>query len=201
MAASPLASSSRSAMVRFSVRNCSLYFSCSAVAPANESSRASCFSAESSDWWSCGPWRSTRPSPSSFSTLSVVGLPLMNCRLVPLVENTRFRINCPSSHGSTPCSSSHALSGFNSRAANTASTVQLSAPERMSDLSARSPSTSLSAPTMMLFPEPVSPVTAMKPGPSSHSSSSTRARLRIRSETSMGRVTKRSARFVQERGG
>ena len=46
----------------------------------------------------------------------------------------------------------------------TASTVHCSAPVRMSDLSARSPSKSCSAPMMIDLPAPVSPVTAVKPG-------------------------------------
>ena len=57
---------------------------------------------------------------------------------------------------------------------------------RMRDLSARSPSTSLRAPTMTDLPAPVSPVTPTSPGPSYHTSSSTRARLRIFSRVSMG---------------
>ena len=46
----------------------------------------------------------------------------------------------------------------------TASTVQVSAPVRMSDLSARSPRKSCSAPMMIDLPAPVSPVMAVKPG-------------------------------------
>src|SRR5262249_26525521 len=59
-------------------------------------------------------------------------------------------------------------------------TVQRSAPVRISDLSARSPSKSCSAPIMIDFPAPVSPVTAINPGPVCHSSSSTSARFLIR---------------------
>src|SRR5262245_51968749 len=62
----------------------------------------------------------------------------------------------------------------------TASTVQRSAPVRISDLSARSPSKSCSAPIIIDFPAPVSPVTATNPGPICHASSSTSARFLIR---------------------
>ena len=55
----------------------------------------------------------------------------------------------------------------------------------MSALSARSPRMSFSAPTMIDLPEPVSPVTAVKPGASDQVSSSTSARLRMRSEESV----------------
>ncbi len=65
------------------------------------------------------------------------------------------------------------------RSSKTASTEQESSPVRINDFSARSPSTSLRAPTMTDFPAPVSPVTLIKPGPSSHESSSTKAKLRI----------------------
>ena len=110
----------------------------------------------------------------------MVGEPLMNCRFVPVEERVRFRMRS-FSHGSTPDSSSR---GFNFRKSfplKTASTVQRSAPVRMSDLSARSPSKSCSAPMMIDLPAPVSPVTAMNFGPICHSSSSTSARFLIRS--------------------
>src|SRR6478752_9973531 len=109
---------------------------------------------------------------------NVVGDPLMNCRLVPVAERVRFRIKS-SSHGSTPASTSFGLSFCNSAPLKTASTVQRSAPVRISDLSARSPSKSCSAPIMIDFPSPVSPVTATNPAPICHSSSSTSARFLI----------------------
>ena len=56
--------------------------------------------------------------------------------------------------------------------AKTASTVQESAPVRISDLSARSPRSNCSAPMMMDLPAPVSPVMAVKPGADCHSRSS-----------------------------
>src|SRR5438094_7608753 len=85
-----------------------------------------------------------------------------------------------SSHGSIPASTSSGFSFCRSRPAKTASTVQRSAPVRIRDLSARSPSKSCSAPMMIDFPAPVSPVTATNPGPICHSSSSTSARFLIR---------------------
>ena len=106
----------------------------------------------------------------------------MNWRLAPAVEKARLRMSEASSQGSTPWASSLALIAWESVRAKTASTVQLSAPERMRDLSARSPRMSLRAPTMIDFPAPVSPVTAVKPGVRIQVSSSTRARLRMRSE-------------------
>ena len=44
---------------------------------------------------------------------------------------------------------------------------------------------------MIDFPEPVSPVTAVKPGASAHASSSTSARLRMRSEVSVAGTARR----------
>src|SRR5438094_8587850 len=85
-----------------------------------------------------------------------------------------------SSHGSIPASTSSGFSFCRSRPAKTASTVQRSAPVRIRDLSARSPSKSCSAPMMIDFPAPVSPVTATNPGPICNSSSSTNARFLIR---------------------
>lgn len=67
----------------------------------------------------------------------------------------------------------------------TASMVQVDSPVRMSPLSARSPRMSLRAPTMTLFPAPVSPVTPMSPEPSCHVSWSTRAKFLIFSRLSM----------------
>src|SRR5947199_3902306 len=70
----------------------------------------------------------------------------------------------------------------------------------MSDLSARSPSTSLSAPRIIDFPVPVSPVTTLKPGTNSQSSDSTNARFRIRKDRSVAgteRLCKGAAAFFQ----
>src|SRR5262245_19904753 len=103
----------------------------------------------------------------------------MNCRFVPVEERVRFRIKS-SSHGSMPVSASCGFNFCKSCPLNTASTVQRSAPVRISDLSARSPSKSCRAPMMIDFPTPVSPVIATNPGPICHSSSSTSARFLIR---------------------
>src|SRR5882724_9488699 len=103
----------------------------------------------------------------------------MNCRLVPVEERLRFRMSS-FSHGSIPASTSCGFNFCRSFPLKTASTVQRSAPVRIRDLSARSPSKSCSAPMMIDFPAPVSPVTATNPGPSCHSSSSTSARFLIR---------------------
>src|SRR5580765_382677 len=103
----------------------------------------------------------------------------MNCRFVPVEERVRFRIRS-FSHGSIPASASCGFNFCKSFPLKTASTVQRSAPVRISDLSARSPSKSCSAPMMIDFPAPVSPVTATNPGPNCHSSSSTSASFLIR---------------------
>ena len=108
----------------------------------------------------------------------------MNCRFVPLVERVRFRINSPS-HNSIPASSRIGFNFASSSPANTASTVQTSAPVRMSDLSARSPSNNCRAPMMIDLPAPVSPVIAVKPGRKCHSSSSTSARFLMRRRLSV----------------
>src|SRR5215471_2505127 len=103
----------------------------------------------------------------------------MNCRFVPVEERVRFRIKS-FSHGSIPASASCGFNFCKSFPLKTASTVQSSAPVRISDLSARSPNKSCSAPIMIDFPAPVSPVIATNPGPICHSSSSTSARFLIR---------------------
>src|SRR5205823_10951073 len=103
----------------------------------------------------------------------------MNCRLVPVEERVRFRIKS-SSHSSMPAPASCGLSLRTSVPVKTASTVQRSAPVRIRDLSARSPSKSCRAPIMIDFPAPVSPVIATNPGSNCHSSSSTSARFLIR---------------------
>src|SRR5882757_2985256 len=103
----------------------------------------------------------------------------MNCRFVPVEERVRFRIRS-FSLGSIPASASCGFNFCKSFPLKTASTVQRSAPVRIRDLSARSPSKSCSAPMMIDFPAPVSPVTATNPGPICHSSSSTSARFLIR---------------------
>src|SRR6266446_7313127 len=111
----------------------------------------------------------------------------MNCRLIPVEESVRFRMRSLS-HGSTPASTSCGLRFCRPVPLKTASTVQRSAPVRMSDLSARSPSKSCSAPMMIVFPAPVSPVTAIKPGPICHWSSSTSARFFIRNRVRMAGI-------------
>src|SRR4029077_9941679 len=103
----------------------------------------------------------------------------MNCRLVPVEARLRLRIKS-FSHGSIPASTSNGFNFCKSFPLKTASTVQRSAPVRISDLSARSPSKSCSAPIIIDLPAPVSPVIATNPGPICHSSSSTSARFLIR---------------------
>src|SRR6266550_8883191 len=104
----------------------------------------------------------------------------MNWRVPAVPEKVRLIMRSPS-HGSIPASDSCGFNFCRSRPLKTASTVQRSAPVRMSDLSARSPSKSCSAPMMIDFPAPVSPVTAIKPDRICHSSASTSARFFIRS--------------------
>ena len=103
----------------------------------------------------------------------------MNCRFVPVEERVRFRIRS-FSHGSIPASVSRGFNFCKSFPLKTASTVQTLAPVRIRDLSARSPSKCCSAPIIIHFPAPVSPVIATNPGPICHSSSSTSARFLIR---------------------
>src|SRR5262249_6695474 len=113
----------------------------------------------------------------------------MNCRFVPVDERVRFRIKS-SSHGSTPASASCEFNFRKSFPLKTASTVQRSAPVRISDLSARSPNKRCSAPMMIDFPAPLSPVTATNPGPICHSSSSTSARFLIRNSVRTADIPK-----------
>src|SRR5215471_17280691 len=113
----------------------------------------------------------------------------MNCRFVPVEERVRFRIKS-FSHGSIPASASCGFNFCKSFPLKTASTVQRSAPVRISDLSARSPSKSCSAPMMIDFPAPVSPVIATNPGAICHSSSSTSARFLIRNSVRTADIPK-----------
>src|SRR5262245_52888244 len=113
----------------------------------------------------------------------------MNCRFVPVEERARFRIKS-FSHGSIPAAASCGFNFCKSFPLKTASTVQRSAPVRISDLSARSPSKSCSAPIMIDFPAPVSPVIATNPGPICHSSSSTSARFLIRNSVRTAAIPK-----------
>ena len=68
------------------------------------------------------------------------------------------------------------------------STAQDEAPLRTRVRSARSPRRSFTAPSMMDFPAPVSPVMATKPEGGSHSRSSTSARLRMRRDASVADI-------------
>src|SRR5947207_2894423 len=111
----------------------------------------------------------------------------MNWRVPAVPEKVRLIMRSPS-HGSIPASDSCGFNFCRSRPLKTASTVQRSAPVRMSDLSARSPSKSCSAPMMIDFPAPVSPVTAIKPDRICHSSASTSARFFIRSRVRMAGI-------------
>src|SRR5881392_2415932 len=111
----------------------------------------------------------------------------MNWRVPPAVEKLRLMMRS-FSHGSIPDSTSCGFNFSRSVPLKTASTVQRSVPVRMSDLSARSPSKSCSAPMMIDFPAPVSPVTAVNPCAKCHSSSSTRARFVIRNNVRMAAI-------------
>ena len=113
------------------------------------------------------------------------GEPLTNWRPAPSAESARLISNCPSAQGSAPCSTSRASISRGLSTAKTASTVQDSAPLRMSDLSARTPRSSCKAPMRMDLPAPVSPVMATMPGPGSHARSSTSARFLMRRDASV----------------
>src|SRR5213595_1894914 len=113
----------------------------------------------------------------------------MNWRVPLIAEKLRLIIR-PFSDGSIPASTSCGFSFCRSSPLKIASTVQRSAPVRISDLSARSPSKSCSAPIMIDFPAPVSPVTATNPGPNCHSSSSTSARFLIRNSVRTADIRK-----------
>lgn len=150
----------------------------------NASNMVSCRSMERSDWWSCGPCRSTISVPIFLRTERVAGLLLMNCLLFDC-PMTLLMMSWLSSQLSSPESSRMSLTMELSLSVNMASTVQVVSPVRMSPLSARSPRMSLSAPTMTLFPAPVSPVTPTRPFPICHVSCSTRAKFLIFSKLSI----------------
>ncbi len=150
----------------------------------NASSMLSWRSMESSDWWSCGPCRSTISEPIFFRTERVAGLLLMNCLLLEW-PMTLLMMSWLSSQLSSPESSRMLLTMELSLRVNMASTVHVFSPVRMRPLSARSPRMSLRAPTMTLFPAPVSPVTPTRPFPICHVSWSTRAKFLIFSKLSM----------------
>ena len=93
----------------------------------------------------------------------------MNCRFAPAAERLRLSKSVRPSHGSAPISSSAALISL-SRAVSSQRRSRprpstASAPVRMSVLSARSPSSRLSASIRIDLPAPVSPVSVLKPGP------------------------------------
>ena len=113
----------------------------------------------------------------------------MNCLPAPSAAIVRFRINSPSWHGSIPDSSSRVSISSVSPREKTASIPAEGDPERTTPRSARSPKRNFSAPRMTDFPAPVSPVTAVNPAASSHSSSTTRARFRILRDRSIADMT------------
>src|SRR5262245_41386049 len=90
----------------------------------------------------------------------------------------------PSGAGCPASSSSAAAAPWGSRS-NTASMVALSAPVRMRSGWARAPMTRRMASTTMDFPAPVSPVTALRPGPRDTVTASMTARFLRRSSLSM----------------
>ena len=127
---------------------------------------------------------STRQAPASRSRFRVHELSFRNWRLA-VEEMMRLMIRLPSSQGGTPCSFRMACTGEESGRWNTASTLHCCSPDRMSVLSARSPSARRMAPMMTDLPAPVSPVMQMKPELGSQSSWSTRARFLIFSNVSI----------------
>ncbi len=90
-------------------------------------------------WWSCGPCRSTRRSPSARRSASVQGEPLTNCFPAPSAGTVRFTIRRPSSTGSAPWSSSAAARRGSVAFSKTASTVAASAPVRITPCPRDSP--------------------------------------------------------------
>jgi hypothetical protein len=159
----------------------------SSSCPAYASRMARCSSRRSSVWCSCCPCRSTSTRPSSPSSAAVVGEPLIQARLRPSTATSRLRT---SSRPPPPARARPASAHDPSRppTSKTPSTEARSAPARTTSAEARSPSSSDSAPTMIDFPAPVSPVSTFSPGPSRTVSWSISAKLRIRSSVSMGEV-------------
>ncbi len=123
----------------------------------------------SSDWWSCWPWRSTSAAP----------------RLAQLGQRGQVAVDVPADRpdAGTTRRSTTSSSSTTKRPSTTASV----APGRTMPDSARPPTSSSMAVTTRVLPAPVSPVTAVIPGPSTSDSSAITPRSRTRSSLSTRR--------------
>ena len=157
----------------------------SLAASPNASRMCNCASGSSNACASCCPCTFTSARPISASRLAVTGDPFTHARARPPAPagTSRLRTSVPSL--SMPRASSAASRSRRSPTSNTPSTVALSAPVRTKSLEARSPIRSPSAPTMIDFPAPVSPVSTLKPRASGSVTASMIARFRMRSSVSM----------------
>ncbi len=86
----------------------------------------------------------------------------MNDAPRPVAFSTRRRMTAPSS-GSIPCAASHDAASPALPTPITPDTAVSSAPARMIEVSALSPSSRPRAPTRIDFPAPVSPVRTFRP--------------------------------------
>jgi len=164
------------------------------------SSSWSCSAGSKSRWCSCWPWISTSCVASSRRSLPVTGRWFTCARLRPSRVMVRVRTSSSSGASASSCSSRHSarVSGrcSSSQVATPwpqdstdrrkrPSTRARRAPARTTSARARRPRSSSSASTMRLLPAPVSPVIALRPGPSTSSACSKRARSWRLSSTSM----------------
>src|SRR5688572_10051300 len=125
---------------------------------------------------------SDRPTSASADAVTVV--PLIHARVRPADVTSRLSTTRASSV-SMPRVSNSSRSSERDAVSNTPSTVARSVPVRTTSAAPRSPSNKPSAPTMMDFPAPVSPVSTLNPGPSGSVSDSMIAKFLIRSSVSI----------------
>ena len=118
-------------------------------------------------WWACCPWRSRRRRPCSARDAAVSRRPSTYARLRPSAGTTRRSTTSRSPSTNRP------------------STTASAAPVRTIDWSHRPPSRRSTAPMSIVLPAPVSPVTAVSPGPNTTSTSSMTPRPVMRSSTSI----------------
>src|SRR4051794_7284770 len=161
-----------------------------ARAPAKPSSASRCAPDCSSRCWSDCPCTATSASANEARVAAGTEVPPANARERPSADTCR--VSSTRSSSTTPPASSmpdRALvaAGVGSvLRLTTPSTRAALAPVRTAPESARPPSSSPRAVTIIVFPAPVSPVIAVNPGPRSRTDSSITPSETIRSSSSIG---------------
>ncbi len=136
------------------------------LSPANESRSSIWHSVLRSDWLSCCPCISISLSPIAFINVAETIFPFILQVFFPDCEISLDNISVPSSSGSIPISFIISLI-LSASTRNTASTRAFSEPVRMISLDTLSPRTALMESIIIDLPAPVSPVSTLRPSPSS----------------------------------